>query len=749
MRAYGLLLGLALFAGTPVAVAQIEVQAVPAMCRTTFFYQADLRLAGAAVSDEVDLEFRLFADELASQQTGPTLYTDSCWLDDGTFVAELDFGIDLADGVERWIELTVNGLPLWPREPISTMLPTELLPTSVHGAPQNAGGLGDPADDATSIDSQRSELERRAPSPRRGGPAVDQDVMSVDVPVGIDQGVNDAESRDPGGGSRAGGWTVVGNNIYYTGGNVGIGVTNPLYALDARSGGSRVISALNTALTGYTYGVFGVAKSSSGAGIMGYASSSSGQAYGIYGLSNANLGRGVVGYAGADSDQLTIGVWGRSRSTGGAGVVGANIAATGHGTGVYGTVASPDAYAGFFEGGRNYMQGYLGLGTLDPQYQLDVNGTINASAILINGTPGGDITGVYPGPGLIGGGSSGEVTLSLDPIYADARYVNENQSAGGDLVGSFPSPTVIGLRGRSVSSTAPSPGQVLEWNGSAWAPATDDTGGGGASDHGQLSGLSDDDHPQYLPVSRGASEATYAGRFNIQQSAASSRIVNFYNSSGTDIGHVGNQGTASLYMLAKNSPLQLRAAQRVDVLNEGASAYIPIWASEFHVSSTAALKENIAHLPPESIDAWLEVIARLRPATYHRVGEPLAGSGSAAQRPLHLGFIAEEMPSQLLSPEGGAVDLYALTTALAASVQALNTKNNQLTERIAQQDAKLADLRERLERLEELLGGTHASAFESTRAAKPVIPAAAPTANLPLGGRVYPCRSSSQAGASD
>jgi len=40
-------------------------------------------------------------------------------------------------------------------------------------------------------------------------------------------------------------------------------------------------------------------------------------------------------------------------------------------------------------------------------------------------------------------------------------------------------------------------GQVLEWNGSAWAPGTDDTGGGGG-DHGALTGLGDDDHTQYL-----------------------------------------------------------------------------------------------------------------------------------------------------------------------------------------------------------------------------------------------------------
>lgn len=35
------------------------------------------------------------------------------------------------------------------------------------------------------------------------------------------------------------------------------------------------------------------------------------------------------------------------------------------------------------------------------------------------------------------------------------------------------------LQGRSVSSTAPSSGEVLKWTGSAWAPGTDNSGGGG------------------------------------------------------------------------------------------------------------------------------------------------------------------------------------------------------------------------------------------------------------------------------
>ena len=56
-------------------------------------------------------------------------------------------------------------------------------------------------------------------------------------------------------------------------------------------------------------------------------------------------------------------------------------------------------------------------------------------------------------------------------------------AAGGDLTGGLSAPTVIRLQGRPVTSTLPSMGQVLAWNGSTWTPQTQ--GGGVTSTFGR------------------------------------------------------------------------------------------------------------------------------------------------------------------------------------------------------------------------------------------------------------------------
>lgn len=71
-------------------------------------------------------------------------------------------------------------------------------------------------------------------------------------------------------------------------------------------------------------------------------------------------------------------------------------------------------------------------------------------------------------------------TGGITATYNDGAgtFVIGSSTLGGDLSGNLPNPTVARIRSVNVSATTPTTGQVLKYDGTNWAPGTDNNSGG-------------------------------------------------------------------------------------------------------------------------------------------------------------------------------------------------------------------------------------------------------------------------------
>lgn len=141
-------------------------------------------------------------------------------------------------------------------------------------------------------------------------------------------------------------------------GDVGVGTQNPQHPLHVETSsatfGTRAIYgvASSTSTTQQVSGILGETRTTDsvnpGAGVWGWASAVTGRAAGVRGDGEAEGGTGVHGWATHDS--------------------GVNY-------GVIGETESPNGYAGYFLGGKNYFEGNVGIRTLSPTATMDVSGS--------------------------------------------------------------------------------------------------------------------------------------------------------------------------------------------------------------------------------------------------------------------------------------------------------------------------------------------------------------------------------------
>lgn len=137
-------------------------------------------------------------------------------------------------------------------------------------------------------------------------------------------------------------WQFSGNNvdIFFNGGNVGIGVSTPGFPLSIQATGpGRAINAVNNTASGTVYGLWAQVLSPAGRGAIGFSNATTGTGSGFYGQSNSTDGRGVTGLANAATGP-GYGVFGQTNSASGRGVYGLAPSATGQTYGVFGQANS-------------------------------------------------------------------------------------------------------------------------------------------------------------------------------------------------------------------------------------------------------------------------------------------------------------------------------------------------------------------------------------------------------------------------
>lgn len=359
---------------------------------TAFVYQGALAFGGQAVNGVADFRFRLFDSATGGSVIGSELEATNLEVQGGVFSATLDFGTSPYARPGRHLEISVRYpagegefVTLTPRQPLSASFEVTTINTkggSVAGSVVGSGTA--PGSNAAGEQTPTTRGSGGIPS---GSAARTPAGLPTGRIIMNDQG--EPIDHDNGGVARVGAWEVLGDNIFYQGGNVGIGIGEPIFPLHVTttSVGGRAIGGVNFATTGISYGIFGQSNSDQGRGLLGIATSTTGNSVGLFGQANSTLGRGLIGLANASSGEA-YGVLGQSQSSEGRGIYGISTSTSGVNYGVFG---QSNSSAGIGVAGRTE--------TANPSGNtIAVSGIANSfNAVGVFGRGNGDTTGAVYG----------------------------------------------------------------------------------------------------------------------------------------------------------------------------------------------------------------------------------------------------------------------------------------------------------------------------------------------------------------
>lgn len=392
------------FLSAVIALAVLEGRAQTPL-GTAFTYQGQLKDGGSAADGVFDFRFRPYDAPVGGAQVGSESCADNVSVVDGVFLVAVDFGTFTAE--ERFLEIDVRAdtglncqnhpqdwVTLSPRQPL-TATPYALFARAT-AAPLHLSASDNSDPTILGINTFTAGI---APGVRgQSNSSNGRGVYGLSTATsGINYGVYGQSDSASGRGMEG---------IAFARSGTAIGVRGR-----SESTSGRGVEGIATAATGGTFGVRGESASSAGTGVLGEATATSGFAWGVWGesvcpfaggvfgratavtgtnqgvlgVSFSADGRGVEGAAYADTG-TAFGVRGESRSTEGCGIEGIAIAGNGTTYGVRGTVASPDGYAGYFIGGRNYFAGNVGIGDTSPAAPLQIttdDGGLQHCGILV------------------------------------------------------------------------------------------------------------------------------------------------------------------------------------------------------------------------------------------------------------------------------------------------------------------------------------------------------------------------------
>lgn len=305
-----------------------------------FTYQGEVLVNGTRITGLADLRLTLFDRAAGGTQVGPMLTLANVAVFDGRFAATLDFGLAPFDGNARYLEIAV-------RHPsgsggYTTLTPRQVLTATPYAlfALQGVGGTqGPPGPPGPTGPAGPQGVQGPAGWPGAQGPQGPAGPTGATGPQGPAGPTGATGPQGPAGPAGVSPFTLVSGNATFTTGNVGLGITSPQYPLHVETSQARAGYVYSTSTSGPGFGLFARSNSPQGIGLVGINSATSGPALGIQGESVSPAGRGVFAYASATSGDAW-GLWAVTASSQGTAAVGHAVASSGVTTGVLGRVDS-------------------------------------------------------------------------------------------------------------------------------------------------------------------------------------------------------------------------------------------------------------------------------------------------------------------------------------------------------------------------------------------------------------------------